>query len=184
MSNSLLFLKKFFLQPLANASIRPTNDRAARKLCASIDWKSTKNKVILELGPGTGTVTKCILEKMGEDCLYYGIEFDSDYIDILKEKYGKKNVTFIQGDVKDIRKILEDAKIDHVDVIISTLPHNVFRDSPQLISYIQESTKKGVQYRGISYAHPSVYDVYEALDWKVHSFTLLNIPPMYVLGVN
>ncbi len=96
MRNSLLFLSKFFLQPLSNASLRPTNERAAKRLCASLDWKSTKNKVILELGPGTGTVTEHILEEMGEDCLYYGIEFDSDYIDILKEKYGRKNVTFIQ----------------------------------------------------------------------------------------
>ncbi len=118
---------------------------------------------------------------MSDDCLYYGIEFDSDYIDILREKYGRKNVSFIQGDVADIRKILEDRKIDHVDIIVSTLPFNVFRDSPQLISYIQESTKKGVQYGGISYAHPSAYDIYKVLDWKIYSFTLLNLPPLYVL---
>lgn len=118
---------------------------------------------------------------MGDDCLYYGIEFDSDYIDILREKYGRKNVSFIQGDVADIRKILEDRKIDHVDIIISTLPFNVLRDSPQLISYIQESTKKGVQYRGISYGHPKMYDIYKVLDWKIYSFTWINIPPMYVL---
>jgi phospholipid N-methyltransferase len=184
MRNSLLFLKKFFLQPLANASLRPTHDRAVRNLCASIDWKGTNKKVILELWPGTGSVTKHILEKMSDDCLYYGIEFDSDYIDILREKYGRKNVSFIQGDVADIRKMLEDRKIDHVDIIVSTLPFNVFRDSPQLISYIQESTKKGVQYRGISYAHPSAYDIYKVLDWKIYSFTLLNLPPLYVLWVN
>lgn len=184
MHNSLLFLSKFFLQPLSNASLRPTNERAAKKLCASIDWKTTKNKTILELWPWTGAVTEHILDEMGNDCLYYGIEFDSDYVEILNKKYNQKNVSFIQWDVGNIKNILKDNKIDNIDIIISTLPFNVLRDSPQLISFIQESTKKGVQFRGISYAHPKSYDIYKVLDWKIHSYTLQNVPPMYVFGIN
>ncbi len=138
----------------------------------------------MELWPGTWPVTEHILDEMGNDCLYYGIEFDSDYIKILQEKYPKKNVSFIQWDVGNIKNILKDNKIDHVDIIISTLPFNVLRDSPQLISFIQESTKKGVQFRGISYAHPKSYDIYKVLDRKIHSYTLQNVPPMYVFGIN
>ena len=44
-------------------------------------------KVIVELGPGTGAITKEILEKMPEDCDLWTFEINKDFVSHLKENY-------------------------------------------------------------------------------------------------
>lgn len=183
MNLSLLFLKKFFTQPLFNASIRPTNDRVAKNICTTVGW-STK-KIVLELWPWTGPITKHISEHLNEDSVYYWIEYDSEYVHILRETYRhKSNMHFIQWDVKDLSKVMQELGIDHVDIIISTLPYKPILDNKNLLYWIQKSTNRGAQFRGISYSPFIFKKVYKLLCPRIILFSWKNIPPVYILWVN
>ncbi|MFA7284813.1 MAG: rRNA adenine N-6-methyltransferase family protein [Candidatus Absconditabacterales bacterium] len=178
-----LFLSKFFTQPLFNASIWPTDDKVAQEICKSVNWKD--KKVILELGPGTGPITKHILNYMDKDAVYYGIEYDSDYLSILRKEHHGDNIHFVQGNVRDIEHIV--AKLigaGNIDVIISTLPYKPFVDYPHALDRIKNCANRGTQFRGISYSPFIFKKVYKRLNPKVVFFSWKNIPPIYIIGVH
>lgn len=55
-----------------------------------------KNDTVLEIGPGTGNLTKLLSEKAGQ---VIAIEKDSRLIEELQEKFKNTNVEIIEGDV-------------------------------------------------------------------------------------
>ena len=78
-----------------------------------------KNKNILEIGPGTGNLTKEIIKKKPNQLLT--IEKDSNLVKLLREKF-KSNIKIING---DILKIDENYLSDQVLTVFGNLPYNI-----------------------------------------------------------
>ena len=78
-----------------------------------------KNKTILEIGPGTGNLTNCILKKKPEKVL--AIEKDFRLAEELKNK-NHKNLKIINDDVLNINEhLLFDEKV----TVFGNLPYNI-----------------------------------------------------------
>ncbi len=95
----------------------------AIELCNCVDSQTTQT--IVELGAGTGAITKVILEKMHPQSTLVSIEINEKLGSYLK-KYSKK-AHIIICDVTQTEKAFCDLKLDKVDVVISSLP---FRNLP------------------------------------------------------
>tara|TARA_Y100000768_G_scaffold380981_1_gene358940 strand:- start:295 stop:1080 length:786 start_codon:yes stop_codon:yes gene_type:complete len=80
---------------------------------------SIKNKTILEVGPGTGNLTSCILENNPKK--FYVIEKDDELAFSLKEKF--KNKLIVIND--DILKIDETKLFDDTVTVFGNLPYNI-----------------------------------------------------------
>lgn len=178
--DSLLFFKKFFTQYYLNASLRPTSSTAARLLVNSID--RTNVRTVVELGPGTWPITKYILDAMKAESEYIWIEYDQEYVDILKNRFPTSRAKFIQADVKDLSDLIETSGVKNIDVIISALPYKPFIEHPYLLQYIQWHLEKWSHIRCISYSPVQFQKVYAPLWLSVMWFTLRNLPPLYVMG--
>ena len=91
-----------------------------KNICKKIiNSTSIKNKIIIEIGPGTGQVTDQIIKQKPKKLVL--IEKDENLYNILKKKYiSFKNITIINGDALTYDFLLKE-KIN----IISNLPYNI-----------------------------------------------------------
>ena len=78
-----------------------------------------ENKSILEIGPGTGNLTKYILNKKPKK--FTVIERDNDLISVLKEKF-KENINIIHDDILNID---ESSIFNERVIVFGNLPYNI-----------------------------------------------------------
>ena len=80
-------------------------------------------RVLVELGAGTGPITRVIAERVRPECRVIVVERDPDFVRLLSDRFGKlPNFDVVQGDAGDLLAILADRGIDSVDHVISGLP--------------------------------------------------------------
>ena len=121
MSDFTLFLGKFLKQGTAIASLAPSSPWLSRATVRNIDW--TGARVIVELGAGTGPITRVLAAKATPDCRVVVLERDPDFCRLLHERFaGLANIEVIEGDVRDLAAILADRGIGQADYIVSGLP--------------------------------------------------------------
>jgi len=75
---------------------------------------------ILELGPGTGVITKAILDRGVSPENLFSVEYSQKFITHLQTDF--PSVNFIQGDAFDVKNICKSANADRFDCVISGLP--------------------------------------------------------------
>lgn len=117
-ANDLRFLKGWVKQPKSVGSITPTNKQAA-DLMASLIPKGS-DLPILELGPGTGPITKAILASGIAPEKLISVEYNGEFCDHLRERYPQ--VTFVHGDAFDLSNTLSDFAGQKFAAILSGLP--------------------------------------------------------------
>ncbi len=121
MNDSLLFLGKFLKHGTAIASLAPSSPWLSRTTVRNVDWD--RAKVVVELGAGTGPITRVLAEKARPDCRVVVLERDPDFARILRERFqDRENFDVVEGDVRDLTSILEGLDISRVDAVISGLP--------------------------------------------------------------
>ena len=84
-----------------------------------VDIVDIKNKNILEIGPGTGNLTREILKKNPKKIIL--VEKDNNLVNLLSEKF-ESNVQIIN---KDILKINERMLCDEKFIVFGNLPYNI-----------------------------------------------------------
>ena len=121
MSDFTLFLGKFLKQGTAIASLAPSSRWLSRATVRNVEW--ARAKVLVELGAGTGPITRVLAAKARPDCRVIVLERDPDFVKVLNERFsGHANLEIIGADVRDLAAILSDRGIKCVDHVISGLP--------------------------------------------------------------
>jgi len=117
-SDALLMLRKFLTQGTTVASWSPSSRAMARAITKDIDWATTK--CVVELGAGTGPVTKMLVEAAGPNTRLVIIERDPDFCRVLRAKFPGHDI--VEGDAGKLDEILAERGIAHADHVISGLP--------------------------------------------------------------
>jgi phospholipid N-methyltransferase len=138
MNDFALFLGKFLTQGTRIASVAPSSRWLSRLTVANIDWASAT--ALVELGAGTGPITRVIAERVRPDCRVIVIERDRDFARLLTDRFGKHaNFEIVHGDVGDLASMLAERNVASVDHVISGLP------SPSLPRSVQYVLFRAVQ---------------------------------------
>ena len=95
-----------------------------------------KNKNILEIGPGTGNLTKEIIKKKPNRFL--AIEKDDNLVKLLREKF-KSNIKILN---QDILKVDENYLSDQTLIVYGNLPYNISTEI--LIKWILNMNEKKI----------------------------------------
>lgn len=112
------FFKGWMSNTRAVGAILPTSAITARRMASVVDPES--GLPVLELGPGTGVITKAILERGIEPEKLVSIEYSTDFYKQLKAHFD--GVHFINGDAFDLSRTLGAFKDQQFDSVISAVP--------------------------------------------------------------
>lgn len=112
------FFKGWRSNMKAVGSIVPTSGITARRMASVVNPHS--GLPVLELGPGTGVITKAILQKGVQPENLVSIEFSTDFYQHLVKTY--PDVDFINGDAFDLDRTLGPRRDQQFDSVISAVP--------------------------------------------------------------
>ncbi|MGL6073166.1 MAG: rRNA adenine N-6-methyltransferase family protein [Fimbriiglobus sp.] len=116
-----LMVRKFLEQGTGVASFAPSSRFLARTMIKGIDYD--KAKCIVELGAGTGSVTKEILARVRPHTKFMIVERDPDFCNRLRNRFAAyPNADIIEGDAAHIDTLLAERGLTNVDEIVSGLP--------------------------------------------------------------
>ncbi len=151
MSDLALFFGKFLRHGTGIASLAPSSPWLAQATIRGIDWD--RSGVIVELGAGTGPITRAITSRARPDCRVLALERDRDFARLLRDRFsGRPNVEILEADCRDLGAILAERGIESVDHIVSGLPVPSFpaelRD--RLFQEVARLLRPGGSYRQIT----------------------------------
>lgn len=99
-------------------ALLPTSSVTARRMASVIDTSS--GLPVLELGAGTGVITKAILERGVKPTDLVSIEYASHFYELLRKKFADVDVR--NGDVFELDTVLGDRRDQMFDSVISAVP--------------------------------------------------------------
>jgi phosphatidylethanolamine/phosphatidyl-N-methylethanolamine N-methyltransferase len=170
------FFRGWLDKPRAVGSIVPTSAVTAREMASLVDPSS--DLPVLELGPGTGVITKAILERGVKPEKLYTIEYSEDFVAHLRQHFPGVNV--IHGDAFDLDKTLGDKRDMMFDTVVSAVPLLNF-PVPQRVAYVEDILRRipaGRPIMQITYGpRSSVPPGHGDYIVERHGFVLRNIPP-------
>lgn len=170
------FFKGMMQGPRKVGSIVPTSATTARKMASVVNPQS--GLPVLELGPGTGAITKAILARGVEPENLIAIEYSTDFFQHLVKAY--PGVHVINGDAFDLEKTLGVLRGQTFDSVVSGLPLLNFPMQARvaLLESLLDRLPPGRPVVQISYgalspiiARPDRYHI------KHLEFVVRNIPP-------
>src|SRR5437868_11384602 len=138
------FLRGFLKNPVMVGSIIPSSKVLIEKMLDPVDWANTK--VFVEYGPGVGTFTRPVLERMNPDSTLVTIDTNADFTRFLKESIDDPRLVAVTGSAAEADKILADRSLGQADYVLSGLPFSTL--PPGAGDAIAEAPARGIRPRG------------------------------------
>lgn len=126
----LLFARNFFKFPAMLGSIIPSSHYLVNDVLSKVDWE--RARVIVEFGPGVGTMTQEILKRMRPDATLVAIELNVEFVDFLRAQIQDSRLCLIHASAGRVRSVLEDLGLARADYIISGIPYTNMPESVRL----------------------------------------------------
>ncbi len=114
------FLRGFIKNPVMVGSIIPSSRVLIDKMLAPVDWETTK--VFVEYGPGVGTFTRPLLERMAPDATLVTIDTNDEFTRYLTQSIDDPRLKAVTGSAADVEKILLGLDLGQADYVLSGLP--------------------------------------------------------------
>ncbi|MFD1613366.1 class I SAM-dependent methyltransferase [Sphingomonas tabacisoli] len=173
-----LFFKGFLTHPAMVGSVIPSSRALIDKMLAPVDWGRVK--LFVEYGPGVGTFTLPILDRLGPDAELIAIDTNPDFVSFLKKEVVDPRLHVVRGSAADVRRIVAEFGHEQADYVLSGLPFSTLpagigeRIASETAAVVKtdgaflvyQLSAKVTDYIGPHFAH-----VERGFEW-------LNIPPM------
>jgi phospholipid N-methyltransferase len=116
----LLFARNFFRHPRMLGSIVPSSRFLIKQLLEPINWG--RARVIVEYGPGVGTITAEVLRQLRSDATLIAIEMNPDFVRHLSRSLNDRRLRVVEGSAAQVDEILRRFGCTRADYIISGIP--------------------------------------------------------------
>jgi phosphatidylethanolamine/phosphatidyl-N-methylethanolamine N-methyltransferase len=117
LKSNLSFISQFLKNPKEIGAILPSSPLLGKAMAKFVP--ETANRYIVELGPGTGPITKALLKIGIKEKELFCLEQSERMVKHLKTRF--PNLNAIQGDACELNSLLQD-KSGKVNAIVSSLP--------------------------------------------------------------
>ncbi len=114
------FLVGFVKHPVMVGSVIPSSRILIDKMLEPVDWSATK--LFVEYGPGVGTFTQHILDRLAPDATLVTIDTNDDFTRYISRKFTDSRLIAVTGSAADVRQIIADCGFAEADYILSGLP--------------------------------------------------------------
>jgi len=188
MNENIEFLQAFLKNPTKVGSITPSSPELALKMIEGID--PSPENIVIELGVGTGAITKYLQEIVQDERSYIGIELDPDLVKLLRRNFPEMNI--VRGNAMEMASIHERSGLGKSGYIVCCLP---FVSLPAdvrngVLEEVDKFMQNGCEFRTLQYAHgyylPSAIKFRELMrkrygKEKRSPLVVKNVPPGYTL---
>jgi len=171
------FLRGFLKNPVMVGSIIPSSKVLIEKMLDPVDWANTK--VFVEYGPGVGTFTRPVLERMSADSTLVTIDTNPDFTRFLRESIDDPRLVAVTGSAAEVEEILAERGLGSADYVLSGLPFSTL--PPGIGEDIAEATAKVIRPGGAFLVYqfsPKVLNFIKPhFDSIKRGFEWVNVPP-------
>lgn len=188
MKENLQFLQAFLKNPTKVGAIAPSSPELAQTMCSGL--KPDEDNIILELGVGTGAITKHLEPILPNRDSYLGLELDEKLYHALRLTFPDLHI--VQGNASDAYNIHKESGLGNVKYLVCCLP---FVSLPKTVAeeiykQIDMFMDDGCTLRLFQYAHgyylPPALKLRERMrnrygKSKRSPLVLKNVPPAYTL---
>jgi len=182
LNNTCQFIAAWMRSPLKMGAALPSSKFLADAMAQQVDI--SREGVIVELGAGTGVVTRSLLDSGTQADKLLVIEREKQLHALLQSSF--PDLKILCADALELANVLSSAGIKKVNAIVSSLPFLSMPDSVR--RGIQEQMAKAIGADGViiqfTYGLQSPINTYELKDYNLVGmrvkFVLLNVPPAHV----
>lgn len=148
MNKNVLF-RRFLRNPIQVGALCPSSRALCSTIVSQIGVDSAD--VIVELGPGTGAITREIILQMPDSARLIAIELDETLCQHLREEF--PTITVCNDSAAGIGKILDQYSLPRPTVVISGLPWTNFSSSLQrsILTAVAEQIAPGGYFTTFAY---------------------------------
>jgi phospholipid N-methyltransferase len=137
------FLRGFIKHPVMVGSVIPSSKVLIDKMLAPVDWANCK--LFVEYGPGVGTFTQHILQRLAPDATLLTIDTNPDFTAYLTGKIRDSRLRAVTGSAADVCEIMSDFGFANADFILSGLPFSTLPSGvgPKIAESTAEALRPG-----------------------------------------
>lgn len=145
------FLSAALRRPATIGAVAPSSTGLADLLAAVTP--TTGQPVVVELGPGTGTVSEAIQRRLPSGARHVAVEIDAAMVSYLRSAYPSLEVA--HGDAADLTGILAGRGVTRADAVVSGLPWSLFRPARQreIVDHVAALLAPGAAFTTFAYRH-------------------------------
>ena len=178
-----------FKKPLTTGAVVPSSKKLCDKMLEQIQLEQAD--CIVELGPGTGVLTKRIAQRLKKDAVFLCIDVNPVMVKYLKEKIA--NARIVHDNAEHLKTYMSEVGVP-ADLIFSSIP---FSNLPQkktelILEVIKNSLKADGKFVMYQYMHSAVHPrgkgIMRILREKFKNVkskkVFGNIPPAFVFTCN
>ncbi len=146
--HAIKFFKEFLAAPVNVGAMAASSTGLAEMVTDAANLP--EDGVIVEWGPGTGVMTRKVLEKAPKST-FITIEIQEDFVKIMREHF--PDVAVIDGSAEDTARYLQEAGAEKCDAIVSGLPWAGFPEDLQdrLLAAAMDVLKPGGRFVTYTY---------------------------------
>ena len=172
-----MFFRQFIKHPGMIGSIIPSSDALVARSLDGVDWQRTR--LFVEYGPGVGTFTHAILDRLHPDATLLAIDLNLDFVAYLESEIRDPRLRVVHGSASDVRRFVKEAGYQQADYVLSglpfsTLPAGVGETICEETRAVLKPTGSFIIYQYSRYVRrlidPLFAGVSDELEWR-------NIPP-------
>lgn len=189
MNENIEFLQAFLKNPLKVGAITPSSTELAEEMLRDI--KPSADNIVLELGVGTGAITRHLRTLVPDSESYLGIELNPDLAQKLKDEMPEMKIEC--GNALEMHDIHAKSGLGKVGYIICCLPFVTIPNeiNERILEEVDGFMKDGCLFRTFIYAHgyymPSAIKIREFMRNRHgkslrSKLVMKNVPPAYTLS--
>jgi phospholipid N-methyltransferase len=179
-----LFARNFFKYPSMLGSVVPSSRFLVKDLMAQVDWD--RARVVVEFGPGVGTITREVLKRMRPDAVLLVIELNEDFVQYLSSTIRDPRLRVVHGSAAHVRRILSEYGLAPADYIISSLPYSLLPETlrQEIVAESRNALKAKGSLLVFQYNRTLLPYLKSSFSSVKLNFQLLNILPALIFHCN
>lgn len=117
-------------------SVIPSSRFLVKQLLRNVRWDEAR--VIVEYGPGVGTISGEILERMRPDATLVVFEINDDFVRMLSQRFSDPRLKVMHRSASDVAEVLAQLGLGQADYVIAGIPFSIM--TPQARRGVLRST--------------------------------------------
>lgn len=123
---ALVFARNFFKNPRMLGSLVPSSRFLIKQLLRDVKWNDVR--VIVEFGPGVGTISGEILKRMRPDAKLVVFEINDDFVRVLRNRFNDPRLHVLHRSAAEVQGGLRELGIDNADCAVAGIPFSIMKE--------------------------------------------------------